>query len=359
MNTLLSRVFPLAALAFFLFASPTWAAPDLPPPSIANASFECAQGYGAQPGIVGQVPNGWTAGLLGGRPELNSTRLKFTGECGDDGFVERLEGLDSLVFLSEDIETPPLPGKPFDAAVYQRIAVTPGVAYSLSGWLVSLCGGSAIPNDCPAGVYIAKLLGIDPTGGTDPTSANVVWVEDRRNFTESRWANLRLAATAQSDHLTLFVRVRSPFQWHGAHAFADAIKLVRAPLAWFVDLPGSVPGSAVTIRWNGSQSPDIVAIPGGTYQMQFDVQVRKAGQQTWIDWQTDQPAGQAAFVVDPCLGPQTFQFRVRARSEQPPGSGGAWPNHRFPGDWSSPSSVAFLGEVACQPAAFLPLVVHR
>ncbi|MCA9240936.1 MAG: VWA domain-containing protein, partial [Planctomycetales bacterium] len=91
----------------------------------------------------------------------------------------------------------------------------------------------------------------------------------------------------------------------------------------------------------------------------FDVQVRKAGQQTWIDWQTDRPAGQATFVVDPCLGQQTMEFRVRARSEQPPGSGGAWPNHRYPGDWSAPSSVTFQGSIACQPAAFLPLVSIR
>ncbi|MCB0238805.1 MAG: hypothetical protein KDH08_09195, partial [Anaerolineae bacterium] len=84
---------------------------------------------------------GWTATLVYGHPELNSARIKFTGQCGNDGFVERLEGLDSLVFLSEDIETPPEPGKPFDAVIYQRIAVTPGTAYSLSGWLVSLCGG--------------------------------------------------------------------------------------------------------------------------------------------------------------------------------------------------------------------------
>jgi hypothetical protein len=56
-----------------------------------------------------------------------------------------------------------------------------------------------MPNDCPAGYYIAKMRGLDPTGGTDPQAASVIWVEDRRNFTESRWANLRLGATAQSD----------------------------------------------------------------------------------------------------------------------------------------------------------------
>lgn len=340
-----------------LATSVAHADPDAPP--VANPSFECAQGYSPQPGIPGRVPSGWTATLLTGRPEINSARIKFTGQCGDGGFVERIEGLDSLTFLAEDIETPPLPGKPFDAAVWQRVPVTPGVEYSLSAWLLSLCGGSAMPNDCPNGYYIAKLLGIDPTGGIDPQAADVVWIEDRRNFTESGWANLRLAVAAQSDHLTLFVRIHSPFRWHGAHAFADAISLVRAPAAWFSGLPASAPGSAVTVRWTGSQSPDIAAIPGGTYQLLFDVQTRQAGQSDWSDWQVDRPAGQAIYVADACLGAHVVQFRLRARAEQPPGSGGAWPNHRYPGVWSAPASVTFPDSGACQPAAFLPAVSVR
>ena len=141
------------------------------------------------------------------------------------------------MFRAQDLETPPEPGKPFDAAVHQQVAVTPGTAYSLSGWMVSLCGGSATPSSCPADYYMEKLLGIDPTGGTDPLGPNVIWVGDRRNFTESRWLNLRLAATAQTDRLTVFGRIRSPFQWHGNHAFVDTFSLVRAPTAYFVGLP--------------------------------------------------------------------------------------------------------------------------
>lgn len=325
-------------------------------PVLTNASFECTWGYSPRPGINGLVPNGWAPRLLNGRPELNSARFRFTGECGTDGFVERIEGLDSLVFLAEDIETPPLPGKPFDAVVYQRTTVTPGVAYSLSSWMVSLCGGSAIPNDCPQGFYIAKMLGIDPTGGVDPLAASVLWSEDRRNFTESRWANLRLAATAQGSTLTVFARIRSPFRWHGAHAYVDAFSLLRAPTAHFVNLPGTVEGTQVTVRWAGSLGPDIVAIPGGTYQLLFDVQTRRAGQAVWNDWQVGRPAGQAVFSVNACLGTQTYEFRLRARAEQPEGSGGAWPNHRYPGVWSQPVSVTFVNPATCVPRAFLPAV---
>lgn len=328
-------------------------------PVMSNPGFECADGFDPQPGIPGQVPAGWTAVLLTGRPTLNSTREEFTGSCDGEGFVERLEGEDSLVFLSEDIETPPEPGKPFDATVYQRVAVSPGTPYSLSGWMVSLCGGSAMPNDCPTGYYMAKMVGIDPAGGVNPLAPGVVWVEDLRNFTESRWANLRLGTTAESGMITVFVRVRSPYRWHGAHAFADAMSLVRAPTAQFVDLPAVAAGQQVTVRWNGQQSPDILAMPGGTYQLLFDVQVRRQGQAAWSDWQVGQTAGEAQFVAEACSGPGlVYEFRLRPRSEQPAGSNGAWPNHRYPGDWSQPQSVAFPGSRPCDLRTILPLILR-
>lgn len=351
----------LATAASVHAASSAAPAPDAGTPEapvLINAGFECTRGYSPRPGIDGLVPNRWTPRLLNGRPELNSARIRFTGICGSDGFVERIEGLDSLVFLAEDIETPPLPGKPFDAVVYQRTAVTAGLAYSLSSWMVSLCGGSAIPNDCPPGYYIAKMVGIDPTGGVDPLAPSVVWIEDRRNFTESRWANLRLAARAQGSTLTVFARIRSPFRWHGAHAFVDAFSLLQAPTARFVNLPGAVQGTQVTVRWAGSLGPDIPAIPGGTHQLLFDVQTRRAGQTAWHDWQIGRPAGQAVFSVNACQGTQTYEFRRRARAEQPEGGSGAWPNHRYPGMWSQPVSVTFHNPATCAPRAFLPAVLR-
>ncbi len=360
-----TRLFILAALCLALLAAlnryTTLAASHntLQAPPLINSGFECNDGYSPWPGITGLAPDGWTPLLLDGTPELNSTRIKFAGSCGGSGFIERIEGEDSMVFLSEDIETPPLPGKPFDALVYQQTTVTPGVAYSLSSWMVSLCGGSAMPNDCPPGVYIAKMLGIDPSGGTDPLAPGVIWVEDRRNFTESRWANLRLAATAESSTITLFARIHSPFRWHGAHAFVDAFSLLQAPTAQFIDLPPFVQGAQVTVQWQGSLGPDIPAIPGGTHQLRFDVQQRPAGEAAWDDWQVDVPAGQADFEVDGCQGSQTFEFRLRARAEQPEGSNGAWPNHRYPGDWSQPVSVTFGNPAPCTPGAYLPLVSVR
>jgi len=215
--------------------------------------------------IERRVPLGWTGVLISGTPQLDSVRIRWGGGCDGTGWLSHLEGEDSLVFVAQDLETPPEPGKPFDAAVYQRVAVIPGTAYSLSGWMVSFCGGSATPSSCPTDNYMEKLLGIDPTGGGDPLAPSIIWVGDRRNFTESRWANLRLAATAQGDLLTVFGRIRSPFQWHGNHAFVDGFSLVRAPTAYFVGSPAAIGANEARVEWNGAQSPDVLAIPEGQY----------------------------------------------------------------------------------------------
>jgi hypothetical protein len=319
-------------------------------PALANGAFECSQGFAPQAGVNGNIPAGWTAVLLNGYPRINSTNLEFAFDCGDYDF-EKIEGQDSWVFLAQDIESTSNPGKPFDAALYQKVAVTPDTAYSLSGWMLSLCAGSNQSNPCPQDYYISKMLGIDSTGGTNPLAPTVIWVEDQRNFTEARWVNLRMGATAQSTSLTVFARIRSPFQWHGNHAFVDAYSLVRAPTAAFVNLPATVQGFQTPVRWTGVQSPDIAAIPGGTYRLLFDVQYRRAGEAGWTDWQTGQPAGEATFTA---AAGQTYEFQLRARSEQPPAPpDGAWPNHRYPGDWSAPASVQFVAG-SFPPRAYLP-----
>lgn len=346
----------LLAISLGLTLSVSSASAQAPP--LTNPGFECTVGFAPQEGITGLVPAGWTAARLAGNPKLNSTRIEFAGSCEGSGFVERLEGDDSLVILAEDIEEPPEPGKPFDVVLAQQITVTPGMTYSLSGWLVSFCGGSAVPNDCPEDYYIAKLVGLDPTGGLDPNGTSVVWTEDRRNFTEGRWANLRLGATAQAATLTIFARVVSPFRWHGAHAIVDAFSLVAAPTAQFVDLPSAADGMTTTVRWTGALSPDILAIPGGNYDLRFDLQVRTIGQPEWTDWLVDQPAGEATFTATFCAPAQTYEFRVRARAEQPAGEPGAFPNHRYPGAWGPPAAVTFTRAEACPARAYLPLVIH-
>ncbi|MBI1294829.1 hypothetical protein GC175_07710 [bacterium] len=330
-------------------------------PTLINPGFECGAGTYAVDAVQGgqmQIHEGWQVAILNGTPWLYSASMQFNGACGGSAHVEKIEGGDSLAFFAHDLEWTDQPGKPFDATVYQQVAATPGVAYSLSAWMLSLCGGSTMPNDCPPGYYMAKMLGIDPTGGTDPKAETVIWVEDRRNFVENGervgWSNLRLSAKAQAETITVFGRIHSPFQWHGSHAFIDAFSLVEAPIANLSDFPTQVNGNSVNVGWQGIQGTQIDLIPGGVYQLRFDLEFKVGEDGAWQSWLGAQQAGESLFIATQVNIPH--HIRVRARSEQQPGGPGAWPNHRYPGDWCEPRAVTF-GEVPPQQhTVFIPHV---
>ncbi|MFN3983142.1 MAG: hypothetical protein ACK4SA_22415, partial [Caldilinea sp.] len=227
-------------VAFFLlltghaaFAQPKRSAGETVPPATPErlfaGGFECdATGY-RDDGIPedelidtpNRVPNGWELVYNGKMPVVDSARIHFASSCGGSAHVERIEGIDSVLMRALDLEWSAAPGKPFDASLYQQVNVFSGTTYSLSGWMLTLCGGSnTVPrNDCPEGYYMAKMLGIDPTGGVDPNAETVQWVENRRNFvqpdgvTRFGWQNLRIGVTAQAPTITVFARIDSPFRW--------------------------------------------------------------------------------------------------------------------------------------------------
>ena len=154
------------------------------------------------------------------------------------------------------------------------------------------------------------------------------------------------------------MRIESPFQWHGNHAFIDAVSLARAPQVTLATLPARVEGSRALIRWSGVQSPDAAAIPGGTYALGYDVQYRIDGG-PWRSWRVNEPGNSATFTA--FVAEEPHGFRVRARSEQPPEPvngevRGAWPNHRYPGVWSPPQRIVF-GEAVELEQVYLPVIV--
>ena len=81
----------LMAVLLALAAVTVSAAPGAP--VLVNPDFECEADYHPQPGIIGMVPDGWTALLLQGNPSLNSARMEFYQECNRTDFVDRLEWL--------------------------------------------------------------------------------------------------------------------------------------------------------------------------------------------------------------------------------------------------------------------------
>jgi hypothetical protein len=390
MNSANCRVCAVLLIAFFLLLTGASAGsaesrlggtvPVAVPNRLQNAEFECdGGGYYAAKNVRNEdilLPNGWLLAVNGDIPLLSSARIYFEGPKGscstNNKHVERIGGRDSLFVSSLDIETPPEPGKPFDVAIYQQAPAITGTAYSLSGWQLTLCGGSAVPNDCPGGYYMAKLLGIDPTGGTDINAPTVVWSENRNNFVDENdqrigWANVRTSTVAQSGIITVFARVNSPFRWHGNHAFVDSLSLVEAPVASMQALTSTVAGTqniSVTLKWTGSLGYDIPTINGGTFALLFDVQYFHPLNNGWHDLREDHPGAGMLNFTTRCAG-QEYLFRVRARAEQPDGSNGVWPNQRYPGVWSEPIRLFVPGSIVAPPPleaverVYMPLVTSQ
>lgn len=331
-----------------LATTDNWTVPSSPPVLI-NGEFECADGYRFATNPKGEeihIPDGWTLELRQGSPVVGSTRLHFAYVCDQDdrrAFIERLSRWDSFVIMSEDIETPPDPVKPFDVVLYQPVQTTVGAVYSLSGWMISLCGNKSRLFDCPPTNVIIKRIGLDPLGGTDADAASVIWVENRRNFVDEQgnrlgWQNMSVAATALSNQMTVFVRMTSPDRFHGNMGFVDAFSLIRAPLARLNPLPAKTSEGQVELTWSTRQTEDVTSIPGATYRLLVDVQARVLPSGEWRDLAVGLTDA-ASLTFKPKCANRTYAFRVRARTEQ--SDGGVWPNQRYPGVWSTAQWVTF------------------
>ncbi len=292
-----------------------------------NGGFE--GGFHVQPGINGVVPNNWTAvDEIGNPTYFNNT-------------LEMIEGGHSLYVESQDIETPPNPGKPFKLDVYQTVPVVSGTTYALSGLMVTFCGGTAAyPSPpCPSTYYIGKSAGLDPTGGSDPTGTAVVWSpEDRRDAREAKWVELDSTAVARSPSMTVFLRMNWPFQFHGALGFMDGFQLSPAPL---VSMSPHVPvqsAAGISIAWSGWMDPALRN--DGDYRLFYDVQARDVTTTTWTTPAAD-VEGLNGWTFTGQAG-HTYAFRARAVAHQPQMDNCttcAGVNHFFVGLYADPITV--------------------
>lgn len=96
----------------------------------------------------------------------------------------------------------------FVAGVYQQIPVVPGGIYDAN--LQLLLYDSYDKDDGAVG----RQIGIDPTGGTDPNSPNIVWSPEVFNSLAKAghklvWEDLKVTVTAQAEVVTLFIRVNN------------------------------------------------------------------------------------------------------------------------------------------------------
>jgi hypothetical protein len=128
-------------------------------------------------------------------------------------------------------------GGTFKAGIYTQVPVTPG-----SGYRASLSWGA--PN---APDQFGRQLGIDPSGGTDPNAATVIWGpmhwgEGRiLNYPPGQGPNIDVKARATGDKVTVFFLVDHPSSTGDNLIFVDALALYPDESAPQADPPTPTP----------------------------------------------------------------------------------------------------------------------
>lgn len=146
-----------------------------------------------------QIPNGWQEFIIYGDPTFMQD-------------VDTYWGPPSLRIWSN--------GGTFKVGLYTQVEVTPG-----AGYRASIAWGA--PN---APETFGRQLGIDPTGGTDPGSPNIVW--GRMHWGPGRIlnypppdVNIDVRARAVNSTITVFFLVDHPTSTGDNLIFIDAIAL--------------------------------------------------------------------------------------------------------------------------------------
>jgi PKD repeat protein len=123
------------------------------------------------------------------------------------------------------------------AGILQSVGANPGWDYQIAVWysLNEQAGGKSellkdvddaadlVPADATGGT---ARLGIDPTGGTDPASASIVWIE---GYLRPEWAQLSVRATATANAITIFLEGQSAGRLGVDVYFDDATLLATQP----------------------------------------------------------------------------------------------------------------------------------
>ena len=195
-------------------ASPVWASdPCNPPNVIPQPICDMENPVGNPPQ---QLPSGWNPFVLSGSVSYNVET--------DNGAAHSFFGAPTLRMSNS--------GGTFKAGIFTQVAVTPG-----AGYRASISWGA--PN---APETFGRQLGLDPTGGSDPTAPTVIW--GPVHYGEGRVlnypppdVNVDVRARAIAATMTVFFLVDHPSSTGDNFIFIDALALYPDESAPAVELP--------------------------------------------------------------------------------------------------------------------------
>jgi len=117
---------------------------------------------------------------------------------------------------------------PYTAGIYQQVGVTPGDGYVAAiGWAPYASYDDQGSRN--SGLFIGRKVGIDPLGGTDPTSPDILWSPEVWDELGGVFPELEVSAVAQNPVITVFVRAHNPQSHGNDKVWFDAVTLMPDP----------------------------------------------------------------------------------------------------------------------------------
>jgi LysM repeat protein len=194
---------------------------------LVDGDFEAPPTWPMQDGIGEvQVAPGWRAWYLDRPPAY----VQKPSNCGDkpdwatDCYWMRPEFRDNIAASFENRVHSGVRsqkyfsyGRMHEAGLYQQVGgIRPGTtlrfAISIQAWQcynIDKCGKNGIVSDAPADMHLR--VGIDPYGGANPFSPNIVWSPEQEAF--DRWVEFEVKAVARGDTVTVFTHSRPEWTW--------------------------------------------------------------------------------------------------------------------------------------------------
>ncbi|MBN1657667.1 MAG: hypothetical protein JXA93_04665 [Anaerolineae bacterium] len=235
-------------------------------------------------------------------PCLADTR-DFADSSLGSGWVERIEGDTSQIIVATE---------PYTAGLRQQVGgLIPGEGYGFHSAMLTIYQTSAPP---AVDNTMFKQVGIDPTGGTDPASPEIVW-SSPDGHDEGPWdIDSMTAAYAEAPTVTVYIRITSPLP-SGGLPLMNLSFLDSAILAQTASVSASSPAlseqTTFEVIWDNA-----VPSPGGLIRW-YDVQWMDEADGIWHDWFTLTEEVAASFTGD--LG-HAYRFRARAWQRYPNGA---------------------------------------
>jgi len=251
---IMTAVAILVTISVLAVAAPS-ARADCPGNILPNASFE--DGFSTRGVGEIEVANGWTPFWQDGpfASDGYNLRPEYKPEDARRYGTRRVHGGNFSQKFFNTFGT-------HKAGLWQRVGVPRDSQCTFSIWVQAWSSNASDPGTSDGGRY-RTYVGIDPTGGTDWTSPNIVWSE--ANMVLDEWGQIKVEARAQADAITCFVKGEAEWRVkHNDSYWDDACLTIIRPTPRPTNTPKATNTPTITPTPTNTPLPTATMTPTAT-----------------------------------------------------------------------------------------------